>query len=82
VSEISVYWFDDTGEGECRVPQSWKALFKAGNTWVPVKNLKPYGVEKDTYNTVRFAPVRTSAMRLEIQLPEKFSAGIHEWKVK
>jgi hypothetical protein len=82
VSEVSVYWFDDTGLGECRVPKSWKALFKAGNTWVPVKNLNPYGVEKDTYNTVRFAPVRTAAMRLEIQLPEKFSAGIHEWKVK
>ena len=82
VSEVSVYWFDDTGLGECRVPRSWKALFKAGNTWIPVKNLNPYGVEKDTYNTVRFAPVRTPAMRLEIQLPEQFSAGIHEWKVK
>jgi len=31
---------------------------------------------------VKFAPVRTSALRLEIQLPEKFSAGIQEWKVR
>jgi len=82
VSEISVYWFDDTGEGECRVPKSWQALFKAGNTWVRVKNIDPYGVDKDAYNTVRFERIRTAAMRLEIQMPEKFSAGIHEWKVK
>lgn len=77
-----MYWFDDTGQGECRVPASWKALYRAGKKWVPVKSLNPYGVAKDKYNTVRFAPVQTSALRLEIRLPEKFSAGIHEWKVK
>jgi uncharacterized protein len=82
VSETSVYWFDDTGGGECRVPASWKALYKAGDKWIPVKNAGPFGVDKDKYNTVKFAPVRTSALRLEIRLPEKFSAGIQEWKVK
>jgi DUF1680 family protein len=82
VSETSVYWFDDTGEGECRVPASWKAFYKAGDKWLPVKNLAAYGVKKDAYNTVRFAPVTTAALRLEIQLPEKFSSGIQEWKVK
>ncbi|MDP2915991.1 MAG: glycoside hydrolase family 127 protein [Candidatus Aminicenantes bacterium] len=82
LSETSVYWFDDTGEGECRVPASWKAFYKAGDKWVPVKNVGPYGVEKDKYNTVRFAPVNTAGLRLEIRLPEKFSAGIQEWKVK
>jgi hypothetical protein len=82
VSETSVYWFDDTGQGECRVPASWKALVQAGGKWVPVKNLNPYNLEKDKYNTVKFAPVRASALRLEIQLPEKFSAGIQEWKVR
>jgi hypothetical protein len=82
LSETSVYWFDDTGQGECRVPASWKALVQAGGKWVPVKNLNPYGLEKDKYNTVKFAPVRASALRLEIQLPENFSAGIQEWKVR
>jgi len=82
VSEVSVYWFDDTGEGECRVPAAWKALYKAGNKWVAVKKPTPYGLKKDQYNMVRFTPVRTSALRLEIQLPEKFSAGIQEWKVR
>jgi len=82
LSETSVYWFDDTGEGECRVPASWKAFYKAGDKWIPVKAAGPYGVDKDKYNTVRFARVGTTALRLEVQLPEKFSAGIQEWKVK
>jgi hypothetical protein len=47
-----------------------------------VANQNPYGVKKDMYNKVTFTPVRTSALRLEIQLQEKFSAGIHEWKVE
>ena len=82
VSETSVYWFDDTGEGECRVPASWKAFYQAGARWISVKNAGPYGLDKDKYNVVRFAPVVTTGLRLEIQLPEKFSAGIQEWKVK
>jgi hypothetical protein len=82
VSEVEVYWFDDTGRGECRVPASWQLLYKMGDTWKPVANTGPYGVEKDQYNRVRFQPVRATALKLEIQLPEKFSAGIHEWKVK
>ncbi|MBM3310220.1 MAG: glycoside hydrolase family 127 protein [Candidatus Aminicenantes bacterium] len=82
ISETSVYWFDDTGQGECRVPASWKAFTKAGDRWVPVKAVGPFGVAKDASNTVRFAPVTTTGIRLEIQLPEKFSAGIQEWKVR
>jgi len=82
ISEAEVYWFDDTGRGECRVPASWRILYKSGNTWKPVDNISPYGVEKDKFNRVRFKPARTTALRLEIQLEEKFSAGIHEWRVK
>jgi DUF1680 family protein len=82
VSEVSVYWFDDTGQGECRVPSSWRVLYKAGDQWIPVKNLGPYATEKDKHNLVRFSPVRASALRLEVQLPENFSSGIQEWKVR
>ncbi len=82
VSEAEVYWFDDTGQGECRVPASWRILYKTGKTWKPVANTIPYVVEKDKFNKVRFNPVRTSALRLEIQLPEKFAAGIHEWRIR
>ena len=82
VSLVEVYWFDDTGRGECRVPQSWRVLYKKNDTWKPVVLEEPYGVEKDRYNRVKFTPVRTKALRLEITLQKEFSAGIHEWKVK
>jgi len=82
VSEASVYWFDDTGQGECRVPGTWRVLYKKGDAWVPVAAAGPYGLAKDQYNVVRFAAVKTSALRVEVQLPEKFSAGIQEWKVR
>jgi hypothetical protein len=82
ISEASVYWFDDTGQGECRVPRGWRALYKRGDQWVPVPTTDAYGTVKDRYNTVRFAPVQTMAVRLEVELPEKFSAGIQEWKIR
>jgi uncharacterized protein len=82
VSEMSVYWLDDTGEGGTRVPAGWKAFYRQGDKWVPVAATDGYGVEKDRYNTVKFAPVRTTGLRLEIRLPEEFSSGIHEWRVR
>ncbi|MDD8026435.1 MAG: glycoside hydrolase family 127 protein [Acidobacteriota bacterium] len=82
LSETSVYWFDDTGGGECRVPAEWRAFYKAGTTWVSVRTKDPFGTAKDAYNTVRFAPVATSGLRLEIRFPKEFSGGIQEWKVK
>lgn len=82
ISETSVYWFDDTGQGECRVPRGWRALYKRGTEWEPVETRDTYPVAKDGYNTVRFTPVRTTAIRLMVDLPEAFSAGIQEWKVR
>jgi hypothetical protein len=82
VSQAEVYWFDDTGRGECRVPKSWHILYREGNEWKPVENVEPYGVEKDRYNRVTFKPVTTSGLRLEVTLQPTWSAGIQEWKVK
>jgi DUF1680 family protein len=82
VSETAVYWYDDTGRGECRVPAGWRVLYKDGEQWKPVENLQAYGQDKDRYNTVRFKPVRTTALRLEVTLQPQWSAGIQEWQVK
>jgi uncharacterized protein len=82
VSGASVYWFDDTGSGECRVPKEWKILYRAGNEWKSVQNAGPYGTEKDRMNTVKFDSVETDGVRLEVQLPADHSAGIYEWTVK
>ncbi len=82
VKAVRVYWFDDTGRGQCRVPQSWRLLYRQGNRWVPVKNLTPYTVDQDRYNEVRFEPVQTTALRIEVQLRPGFSGGVLEWQVE
>jgi hypothetical protein len=82
VSEVAVYWFDDTGQGEVRVPASWRILYRDGDEWKPVTAHGPYGVERDRYNRVTFAPLTTSALRLELTMQPKWSAGLQEWKVK
>jgi len=77
-----VYWFDDDGEGECRVPASWALFYKDGEAWKPVADPSGYGVAKDRYNTTTFRPARTTGLKLEIRLPAGFSSGIEEWKVR
>jgi hypothetical protein len=82
VSQVEVYWLDDTGSGECRLPASWSVLYKDGEEWKPVEAAGPYGAEKDKYNRVSFKPVTTSGLRLEVVLPPDWSSGIQEWKVQ
>jgi len=83
VSRSTVYWFDDAPWGGCRVPQSWKILYKDKNgEWAPVENTVPYGNEKGFGNEVQFKPITTKALKLEVKLPEKNAAGIYEWEVE
>ncbi len=83
ISSSSVYWYDDAPWGDCRVPQSWKLYYKddSGN-WQPVANSNAYRLEKGDANTVTFAPVKTSAIKLEVVQQEKNSAGLFEWQVE
>jgi len=82
ISETSVYWFDDTGRGNCRTPKSWTVLWHDGKTWRPVEAESAGGVEKDRYNVVKFKPVRTRRLRLDVQLRPGWSGGILEWRVR
>ncbi|HZW08473.1 MAG TPA: beta-L-arabinofuranosidase domain-containing protein [Phycisphaerales bacterium] len=82
VASVSVYWYDDTGQGRCRVPASWRALYRAGDAWRPVATSDEYGVARDQFNTVTFEPVTTDALRLEVQLREGYSGGVLEWSVE
>ena len=82
VSETQIYWFDDTGHGGVRVPQSWRLLYRDGAEWKPVSARDAYGTAKDRYNVVRFTPVTTSALRLELTMQPQVSAGVQEWSVK
>lgn len=82
VSEVSVYWFDDTGRGKCRVPQSWRLVYRDGAEWKPVAANARFGIDRDNWNTVRFESISTDGLRLEVQLQPEFSGGILEWRVK
>jgi hypothetical protein len=82
ISQVQVYWFDDSGVGGCRVPESWRVLHRQGSQWLPVPTTSPLGVEKDRYNAVTFAPVTTDALRVEVKLRPGFSGGILEWRVQ
>jgi uncharacterized protein len=82
VSETKVYWFDDTGHGGVRVPQSWRLLYRTGDEWKPVEAVGAYGTAKDRYNVVQFTPVTASALRLEVTMQPRVSAGVQEWTVK
>ncbi|HPD13547.1 MAG TPA: glycoside hydrolase family 127 protein [Planctomycetota bacterium] len=78
-----VYWFDDTGRGQCRIPASWKLLYRDGNDWREVKLAADakYGAAKDAFNKVTFEPVTAAELRLEVQLQPDSSGGILEWRV-
>lgn len=82
VSESAIYWFDDTGRGEVRVPASWRMLYRDGAEWKPVEIEGAYGVERDQFNKITFKPVMTNGLRLEVTMQPKWSAGVQEWKVK
>ena len=83
ISNSSVFWFDDAPWGGCRVPQEWRLFYRnADGKWIQVENTSRYGIEKGINNEVIFKPVTTSALKIEIELPEKNSAGIFEWEVE
>ena len=83
VSSAEVYWFDDAPWGGCRVPRAWSLYYmdNAGQ-WQPVANPGEYTVRKGDANMVTFDPVTTTAVKLEVVLPEKNSAGVFEWTVR
>ena len=81
VKGVEVYWFDDTGRGSCRLPQSWRVLYQDGEAWKPVTDASEYAVKPDAFNRVSFTPVSTRALRLEVRLQPRFSGGVLEWRV-
>jgi hypothetical protein len=84
LTSSSVYWFDDTGVGACRVPAEWRLLYLDGNEWKPVKVKEGsnYGTALDKFNEVEFEPVTTRELKLEVKLNKDVSGGILEWAVR
>jgi len=82
VSECGLYWFDDTGEGGVRVPASWRLLYKDGDQWKPIETQDQFAIAKDKFNSVKFTPVTTTALRVELQAQSNFSVGMQKWTLK
>ncbi|TDQ06629.1 glycoside hydrolase family 127 protein [Pedobacter metabolipauper] len=82
VSESKVYWYDDGPWGGCRIPLSYKVLYLKDGNWFPVSVLNNSGIAKDKFNVIKFKPVTTTALKLELQQPVEQSSGIHEWTVQ
>ncbi|HEV3142708.1 MAG TPA: beta-L-arabinofuranosidase domain-containing protein, partial [Gemmataceae bacterium] len=80
----SVYWFDDSGSGACRVPAQWQLLYHDGTEWKPVKlnGESKYATELDRFNRLTFEPVTAREWKLETKLQPKFSGGVLKWKME
>ena len=84
VSNVQVYWLDfDHYDGNFRTPESWSLYYKdAQGEWQEVTDHSPYGVRKDCYNSVDFAPVKTTGLKILAKLRQGESGGVLEWKVR
>jgi len=83
ISRSSIFWYDDSPWGGCRVPENWKLFYQdtSGN-WKPIENTSDYKTVKGSNNEVQFKPVTTKALKLEVKLPEKNTSGLFEWAVE
>jgi len=63
-----------------KLPKSWRLLYQDGGEWRTVEIDGGYPIKPDQANEVRFKPVTTKALRLEID-PADAPCGIQEWMV-
>lgn len=77
ISSVGAYWWDERRiHANCRVPQSWRVLYKDGNDWKPVSGDLAYGVDMDRFNIVNFNLISTRSVRVEVQLQAGWSGGL------
>jgi uncharacterized protein len=57
-------------------------FYRAGGKWKPVEISGSYGAAPNTYNTAKFKPIESDALRIEVRLQAGFSGGILEWKIE
>jgi hypothetical protein len=77
-----VYWVVHQGPGEpCELPKSWRVLYRHAGGWHAVNATTPYTIAANRFNRVKFAPVTTTALRIEVQLPANATSGLFQWRV-
>lgn len=77
---VEIYWFDDTGRGECRLPESWRLQALVNDQWKEVQ-LSEATVALDKWSKASFNATETTALRLLMKQRDGWASGIHEWKV-
>ncbi len=84
LSSVTVYWFDDTGSGRCRVPASWNITYQEedSNEWKSVKTNDEYSCDRDRDVVVNFDEIVAAKIRINVQLQDNVSGGILRWVVK
>jgi hypothetical protein len=80
LSGVKAYWFDDTGSGECRLPEAWHLEQLVDQKWVPIE-VKSYPIAKDKYCEVSFAPIKVQSLRIVVKLQSGWAAGVRQLKV-
>ena len=80
VSGVAIYWFDDTGRGEIRLPESWKLQAMQNGEWQDVP-LDVAPIALDEWCEVAFDKVTTTSVRIVVKQQDRWATGIHEWKV-
>ncbi len=85
LSEIAVYWFEETPANRIRLPQSWDIDYMDKSCkWqkFPIYLTDTYSVLKDQFNAVHPSgkPIEAQAVRINIQPQKTFSAGVLQVK--
>ncbi len=62
-------------------PRSWRVLYADAGEWKEVTAKAPYGVEPNRFTVLEFAPVKTTALRVEITMPPAGTVSLAEWRV-
>jgi DUF1680 family protein len=91
ISKVDVYWAVDrpihgampgsASLHRIQLPESYRILYWDGNSFVPVDQPNSSAVVADAFNSMTFAPVKTSKLRLEAALKKNTPVGILEWRV-
>jgi DUF1680 family protein len=86
IGRSDILWYEDASSGGgCDYPQTFNHQYWDGGAWQPLVLQHDYMNMIDLYGghftIVRFNPVTTSRIRLNVQLKAGKSAGILEWRL-
>jgi uncharacterized protein len=73
-----VYWGERIRGEDLVLPKSWRVLYQDGDKWLPVETREKFTLRLDDPNEVRFKPVTTQAVRIEVETAAAPSA-VQEW---